>query len=202
MLKEAGQKIREFLLKNKPLNPGRRHDFLISEVIVDLLQKKAQRTKVGLVTLLRLAHNNTSNMNSLGRGYGFEHWISKINPSKAELKEGLAQAAEAMKPIDQEVALLVEQLPKIQLTTDYIRGAHFGDGGFTVSLAWKPNKAGRRRCEPEWSISGENEPYCKAFVNSIGRGNTNKAGNNYYKYRLTGIEACHNILQIFDEAPA
>lgn len=203
VFKETGQKMRQFLLKNKPLHPGRRRDFLISEVIVELLQKKAQSTNVGLVTLLRLAYNNTRNMNSLtlGRLHDIEYWISKMNPSKAELKEGLAQAAEAMKPINQEVALLEEQLPKMELTSDYIRGAHFGDGGFTVSLAWRPNKDNRRRCEPEWTISGENVPYCKAFVNTIGGGNVNSAGKNYHKFRLTGIKACNNILHIFDEAP-
>ena len=48
---------------------------------------------------------------------------------------------------------------------------------------------------------GENVPYCKAFVNSIGEGNINKAGKNYHKFRLAGIKACHNILHIFEEAP-
>lgn len=197
---EIGQKIRQFLLKNKPLHPGRRRSFLISEVIVDLLQQRAQSTKVGLVMLLRLVFNNKEYANSPGRGFPIEHWMSKINPSQAELEEGLAKAAEAMIPIDQEVALLEEQLPGMKLTSDYIRGAHFGDGGFTVSLVCKPNKANRRRCEPEWTISGENVAYCKAFVNTLG-GNINKAGKNYHKFRLTGIKACYNILHIFDEAP-
>ena len=188
------------MLKKKPLHPGRRRDLLISEVIVGLLQRKAQSTKTGLVTLLRLAYNNTRNMNTLGRGHDIDHWISKINPSEAELKEGLVQAAEAMKPINQEVALLEEQLPSMKLTSDYIRGAHFGDGGFTVSLTWKPNKSDRRRCEPEWTISGENVPYCKAFVNTIGAGYVNQAGKNYHKFRLAGIQACNNILNIFDKA--
>lgn len=196
---ETGQKIRQFLLNNKPLHPGRRRDFLISEAIVELLQKKAQSTKVGLVPILRLAYNNTNNMKSLGRVHPIEHWISQINPSKAELQEGLDQAAEAMKPINQEVTSLEEQLPKMELTLDYIRGAHFGDGGLTVSLTWKPNKYDRRRSDPEWTISGENKPYCKAFVNTLG-GNVNKAGKNYHKFRLKGINACNNILHIFDEA--
>lgn len=200
MFKETGQKIRQFLLKNKPLHPGRRRSFLISEVIVDLLQKKAQRTKVGLVTLLQLVFYNKGNKNTLSNEHNIEYWMGKINPSEAELEEGLAQAAEAMKPINQEVALLEGQLPEMKLTSDYIRGAHFGDGGFTVALTWKPNESDRRRCEPQWTISGENVAYCKAFVNTIG-GNINKAGKNFHKFSLTGIMACNNILHIFDEAP-
>jgi hypothetical protein len=88
----------------------------------------------------------------------------------------------------------------MELTLDYIRGAHFGDGGFTVALTWKPNKSDRRRCDPEWTISGENKPYCKAFVNTLG-GNVKKSGKNHHKFCLTGINACNNILHIFDEAP-
>ncbi len=37
---EVGKRIRLFFSKNKPLHPGRRRDYLISEVIIELLNKK------------------------------------------------------------------------------------------------------------------------------------------------------------------
>jgi hypothetical protein len=196
---KVGKRIRLFLSKNKPLHPNRRRDYLIAETINNLLNKKVQRTKAGLVTLICLAYSNTQNMIQVRRKNPIQYWIHQIQPSEAELKAGEAKASEALALINKEVVLLKEQLPHMKLSLDYIRGAHFGDGGLTVALTWKPNKQNRRRCVPEWTISGENFFYCKAFVNTLG-GDINKSSANCYKFRLYGIARCKAILYIFDHA--
>jgi len=203
--KPAGEKVRECLLAKKPLHPGRRRDFLISEVILGLIKQKAHKTNVGLVTIIELAYSKSINIaekkskRENSQRHDKKYWLSLVNPTEEELEVGLANAAGALVSIEKEVALLEKQLPTMKLSLDYIRGAHFGDGGFTVALTWKPNAADRRRAVPEWTISGENKSYCKAFVNSMG-GDINLSGKNCYKFRISGIAACRNILWVFEQA--
>jgi hypothetical protein len=152
---EVGKRIRLFFSNNKPLHPGTRRDYLISEVIIELLNKKAQKTKEGLVTLVILAYSNTRNVNvEVARKKPLQYWIDKIKPSEAELKAGKGKASlVALELINKEVDALEKQLPLMKLSLDYTRGAHFGDGGFTVALTWKPAPGKtspiRRRCEPQ-----------------------------------------------------
>lgn len=154
-------------------------------------------TKKDLVTLIYLAYSNTRNMLNSAKQKPINYWINLIQPSNIQFKVGKYKAEQELIFIEKEIAILEKQLPITKLSLDYIRGAHFGDGGLTVALTFKPNKYNRRRCVPEWTISGANFYYCKAFVNTIG-GGINKSGKNCYKFRLYGITNCNNILYIFN----
>lgn len=199
----VGQKVREFLLKNNPRHPGRLHDFLISEKMIELLDQKAQYTKKGLVTLIILTYNNKRNQNEQEinfRKYPLDFWIKQINATEQEILQGKAEAALILESINKETSQLKQKLPNMKFSLEYTMGAHFGDGGFTVALSWNPSTKGdRRRSVPEWTISGEDNSYCLAFANTFD-GGINKAGPNYYKFYLRGIENCAKILEIFEEA--
>jgi hypothetical protein len=197
-----GKKIRLFLQNNKPLYPGRLHDFLLSEEILALKSKKAQKTKEGLVTLINLAYNNSKNhQKKLSRKKPLQYWIDQINPTQNELIAGQTEANQILMRVKKEVSKLEAILPTKTLSLDYVRGAHYGDGSFAVALTWGKSPGvtpTRLRCEPEWCISGENPFYCEAFVHTFKKGYVNKAGKNYHKFRLSGIAASSNILYVFN----
>nr|YP_009184762.1 putative LAGLIDADG homing endonuclease [Jenufa perforata]ALO62915.1 putative LAGLIDADG homing endonuclease [Jenufa perforata] len=96
----------------------------------------------------------------------------------------------------------MKQLGIIKLSDDYVLGVHYGDGSFYVGLSWKPTeKSHRLRCEPEWSISGDDETYWKAFSNTFD-GRTclvDKKGQR--KFVLVGVKKCICVLDLFDKAP-
>ena len=163
-----------------------------------LTSQKTQKTKKGLVTLIHLAYSNSYNLKKCKRTKDLQYWIDQINPLPGDLAAGQAEASAIVRVVEQQVAALEGALLTKTLSLDYIRGAHYGDGGLTVSLTWKPNKANRLRTEPEWTISGENKSYCAAFVHTFNKGTVNKAGANCHKYKLSGIAACKKTLSIFE----
>jgi hypothetical protein len=204
--KEVGNKVRELLLETPPRHPGRFRDFLLSEQILSLLNQEAQKTKSGLVTLIQLAYNNSVNrvarktLSGIARKHPIQYWFDKIKLTEKEFNEGMDSANLILESVEKKVSVLETELLNTKFSSDYILGAHFGDGGFTVALGWNPtNKAFRLRCIPEWTISGENEAYCQAFVHSLPyKSDVNKAGPNYFKFRVSGIAECRKVLSIFD----
>lgn len=197
---EVGKKVRLFFKNNKPIYPAHLYDYLLSEEVLALKDTNAHLTKQGLVTLVSLAYKNHRNLITCTIKNPIDFWFGHINPSPLELANGLKEADLALERVNKEVSLLKTKLPTMTLTDDYIRGAHVGDGGLTVVLTWKPSptqKTDRLRCEPEWTISGENQAYCEAFVNTLG-GNVNSSGPNCRKFRLTGIEKCKRIFPLFE----
>lgn len=197
----VGQKIRVFLKKNKPRYPGRYFDYLLSEVVLRLIDDKVHLTRQGAVTIIALTMQNYRNKDNNHRKYERDFWFHHIQPSAEEKAKGLEKAEKILHLLhDKHVSKLEKALPTTVFSLDYIRGTHFGDGGLTVALTWKPNKNNRLRSEPEWTISGENKAYCSAFINSFeGKGNVNKAGPGFHKFRLTGIKNSLHVINLFKE---
>jgi len=194
----VGMVVRDFLLRNNPLHPGRSHDFLLSEEIRVLFQQNKQTTREGLVTLITLAYNNkVSEQTPKGsRNIPIENWYRWINATEAEFIKGFANANSILSVVRSQVSALERNLPTMRLSTNYVRGAHFGDGGFTVGLSWDP--VNRRRTEFSWNISDGNKMYCEAFKNTFG-GYVNKTGKNCWSFKLAGTNFVRSVYFIFEE---
>jgi hypothetical protein len=189
----AGQKVRAFLLKNKPLNPGRRRDFLISEEVIKLLKT---RTKMNQVILLRLISNKTVLQYTKNSIAFFDSKVAVLNCTPAELKEGIDTADALLVTIEKEVNQLTTQLPSMKLSEEYTRGAHFGDGSLSVSLTFKDPK--RYRIIPTWSISGADKAYCSAFKNTYG--GSLRSVKNHVIFLVNGIEANRTVISLLERA--
>jgi len=209
---EIGQKVRSLLLKNNPRHPGRYYDFLLSEKILALKNQNIEETKQGLVTLITLAYSNDAslrkkanekknkanneNSDNSKREIPIEVYYKAINPSKIELEEGKKTAEIIVNDLLNQKQQLEEQLPEMEFSIDYVRGVHFGDGGFTIVLS-VPKSYERLRFYPEWNISGENLAYCQAFKNFFKKGKTNKSGN-YERYILSGMKPVESVYYVFE----
>lgn len=110
---------------------------------------------------------------------------------------GLARANAILDVVRTKVSDLEKKLPTIIFSTDYVRGAHFGDGFFTVSLTWHPQY--RRRTEFSWGICGQNKAYCEAFVNTFKAGYVNKTGPHCYSFVLAGTLKCRDVFYLFED---
>lgn len=104
--------------------------------------------------------------------------------------------------IEKNLADYQKTLPTVELTADYVLGSHYGDGSFYVALSWKPTEKGHRlRCEPEWSISGDDAAYCTAFSNTFNGKICPVDRKGQQKFALSGVKKCLSIMPLFDQAP-
>nr|AAL34365.1 putative protein [Chlamydomonas frankii] len=198
-----GQIFRQFLQKNEPKNLYRLRDFYISEEIIPLLSKR-KKSRVELVTLARLVANKSRLIAKPGQSTAtFLQLCLHISATDAEVSQGSQAADEILSKIEAKLQVKQEILAKTKLSNDYVLGAHFGDGSFYVGLSWKPTKlkpVERLRCEPEWSISGDNENYCQAFVRTLG-GSTKSVDNlGQRKFVVSGLTKCLDVLPLFEKA--
>lgn len=137
----------------------------------------------------------------------FKEYIECINtnfPLDAEnstQEEGINEGNRILRDIiEEEVTILSQKLPTMNLSDDYVRGAHFGDGSLSVGLTWGQTKTSDRlRCVPSWVISGANEAYCKAFINKFG-GNLKDKNTNNVAFILEGIANSTKIFYLFENA--
>lgn len=190
----VGERVRDFLLNNKPLNPGRRRDFLISEEVRKLLQQP--RSTLNKIILIRLISNITVKQYNKKNEESFNKSISNLTYTSVELQQGIQNANKILASIEQEVAQLSLSLPAMKLSNEYAHGAHFGDGSLSVSLTFADPK--RYRVGPTWSISGADEAYCKAFVNTFGgRLKTVKKHKVFCSY---GLEASLQAISLLEQA--
>jgi hypothetical protein len=163
----AGQKVRQFLLKNTPKHPDRRRDFLISEQVIPFLNTKL--TTVQQITIAYLISQKSVLQNQGGSEEYFNKCCLHVQATQVEIQQGLVLAKQMMAKIDKELETFHQTLPTMELSDDYVVGVHIGDGSFSVALSWKPTeKTHRLRCEPEWAISGYKKEYCEAFANKYG----------------------------------
>lgn len=197
---EVGQKVRQFLLKNKPKNPYRRRDFYISEQMIALLNQKTQQSTVGQITLARLASSNYYLVSKGDSDASFADVCAHIGATAAEIEQGSEIAEAMLAQIEVKLEAYKQTLPKTKFSNDYVLGAHFGDGSLYVALSWKP-EGGRLRCEPEWAISGDNEAYCQAFANTFNGTTKIVDSKGQCKFVLSGIKKCLSILPFFENAP-
>jgi hypothetical protein len=198
----AGQKVRQFLLKNTPKHPDRRYDFLISEQVIPFLKLQTKMTPVQQITVAYLI-SKKSVLQNKGTSYEyFNKCCLHVLATKAEIQQGILIAKEIMAKIDKEIQLYYETLPTMEMSDDYVIGAHCGDGSFYVALSWKPTeKSHRLRCEPEWAISGYKKPYCQAFANKYGGVTKPVDSEGQIKFVLSGIRKCSTIVPLFENAP-
>jgi len=196
----AGQKVRQFLLKNPPKHPDRRRDFLISERVIPFLNTKL--TTVQMLIIAYLVSQKSVLQNSGESEDYFNKCCSHVHATQVEVQEALLLAKQMMAEINKELETFCQKLPTMELSDDYVRGVHFGDGSFTVALSWKPTeKTHRLRCEPEWGISGFKKVYCEAFANKFG-GITKKVdAKGQIKFTLSGIAKCRSVVKLFENSP-
>lgn len=199
-----GQRFRDFLIKNEPVNPYRLRDFYISEEIIPLLNIQS-KSRVDLLTLARLVASKSRLVTKPVESNDYFLELCKhISATEAEIKQTSQVVDPILERIEAKLQTKQQKLTTSTLSEDYVRGAHFGDGSLYVALTWKPNKANaveRLRCEPEWSISGDNEAYCQAFQRTFG-GLTkpvDKAGQR--KFVLSGVEKCLSVIPLFENSP-
>lgn len=194
--KPVGQRLRALLQRNKPLNPGRRRDYLISEVILNY-QEANSRSKVERVAMFFLAFQITVINLEIMDHTPISVFIDALRPTPSELEQGRALAQQHLDVIDAEVAQLRKDLPTLVLSTDYLAGAHVGDGGLVVALSWRPTKSNRRRTETEWTVSGADYDYCSAFRNTMQAGRMNLTAPNCYSFRIGGLTNCLRVVEMF-----
>lgn len=196
----AGQRFRQFLLENNPKHPDRRRDFLLSEEVIPFLNRKlttAQQVKVAYLVSQKsvLLNQKTS-----------EEYFSKcclhLGATNDEIQEGLVAANQIMEVINKNLEIYNEQLPTMELSADYVYGAHVGDGSFYVALSWKPTeKSHRLRCEPEWAICGYKKAYCEAFAKKYGGVTKKVDARGQIKFVVSGIQKCLAIVDFFENVP-
>lgn len=161
---EVGQRVRQFFLNNNLKHPYRLRDWLISEQVMVLL--KTERNKVSQIAIAYLAKEKSLFVTQGSSDEYFNKCCTHIQATSAEIQQGIKASQKMIAEIEKNLAAYAKKLATIKLSDDYVLGAHYGDGSFYVSLAWKPARKGHRlRCEPEWAISGDDETDCKAFVN-------------------------------------
>lgn len=203
-----GKKVREFLLNNKPKHPYRLRDYYLSEKIIELLNTKNHHyNKVGKITLIRLisyksvlnrpSKSNKAPLSAEASQHFREHCLY-IKATADEIKQGQQEADVMFEEIEKKLKAYKQVLSTAKFSNDYAMGVHLGDGCFFVGLTWKPPSRGnqRLRCEPEWNISGDDESYCQAFVNTFGGLTVPVDSNGQRKYALRGIQKCSHILAL------
>lgn len=202
---KVGKMFRQFLTKNLPKHPYRRRDWLISEEVIPLLMKTS--SKIVQLTIACLIKEKSYFLTQGGGEQFFTKCCEHLLATSKDIAEAKATAKPLIDKINRTMDAFYQTLPTLPLTDDYVLGVHFGDGSFYVALSWKPitskdgTKKPRLRCEPEWSISGDDEVYAQAFVNRFnGRiVNVDQAGQK--KFALTGQKKCVTILPLFESAP-
>lgn len=196
----AGQKFRQFLLKNKPKHPDRRRDFLISEQVIPFLNTKL--TTIQQLSVAYLISNKSVLQNQNSSKEYFNRCCLHIQATDIEIQEALVLGKQMMAKIDKELESFYQELSKMEMSDDYVFGVHCGDGSFYVALSWKPTeKTQRLRCEPEWAISGDNKAYCQAFANKYGGVIKKVDVRGQIKFVVSGIEKCLSIVELFEKAP-
>lgn len=168
-----------------------------------MLNQTTPRSQVNTVTLARLVANK-SRLVGKENTY-FSDLYTYIAATATEINQGSEIADKMLSQIDNTLEAKKQALLSTKLSNDYVLGAHFGDGSLYVSLTWKPSdesdEVNRLRCEPEWAISGDNEVYCQAFVNTFNGVTRSVDGKDHRKFVLSGLEKCLNILSLFENAP-
>jgi hypothetical protein len=200
----AGQRFRQLLLNNKPKHPDRRRDFLISEQIFQFLcpQSGKKLTTIQSLVVAFLVSQKSVLLNQGGSQEYFDRCCLHLQATEVKIQEALVLAREMSAKINGEIETFQQELPTMELSDDYVRGVHFGDGSFYVALSWKPTeKAHRLRCEPEWAMSGYKKAYCEAFANKYG-GITKKVdAAGQIKFVLSGIKKCSSVVTLFENSP-
>lgn len=198
----AGQKVRDFLLKNTPKHPDRRSDFLISELVIPFLNLPTRLTSVQQITLAYLFSHKSVLQNQGTSSEYFNKCCLHILATEAEIQQGILIGKGMMAKIEKEMELYYKTLPTMEMSDDYVIGCHCGDGSFYVALSWKPtDKNHRLRCEPEWTISGYKKAYCEAFANKYNGRTTPVDAEGQRKFTLSGIRKCSTIVPLFENAP-
>ena len=198
----AGKKVRQFLSENIPKHPDRRNDSLISEQVIPFLQLQTKMTPVQHVTVASLISQKSVLKNKGTSHEYFNKCCLHVKATKDEIQRGTLIAQGIMAQIDKEMEIYYETLSTMEMSDDYVIGAHCGDGSFYVALSWKPTeKSHRLRCEPEWAISGYKKAYCQAFANKFGGVTKPVDSEGQIKFALTGIKKCSTIVPLFEKAP-
>lgn len=198
---EVGKRVRNFLTQNKPKNPYRLRDFYISEQVIALLNKN-NKSSIDQVTLANLVANKSRLKEQGGSAKTFADSCKYIGATAADIQQGSKIAESMLLGIQAKLEAHNESLATTKLSDDYALGAHFGDGSFYVGLSWKPSdtEESRLRCEPEWAISGDNEPYCQAFRYTFNGTTKSVDEKGQRKFVLSGVRKCASILPLFERA--
>lgn len=161
----------------------------------------AEPNKVRQIVIAYLVKNKAFFVTQGGGDAYFSKCCAHIQVTDAEIAEGKGVADPILAEIEAALAAHVQTLPTKKLTNEYILGSHYGDGSFYFALSWKPTPKGHRlRCEPEWSISGENKAYCQAFENTFNGKTCPVDKKGQQKFVLSGVKKCLSIIPLFDEA--
>lgn len=187
---ELGRRFRLFLQKNQPKAPGRYRDFLLSELILNKVAQGFGRTNTELIALAYVSSKFTVKA-SKGDESLFEENLKHLKASSTEKRNGIEIGRKLVETVESQVNKFIKSLPTTVFSDDYVRGSHYGDGSFTVTLPWlskgnlyipdrskppanwydskklKPWDERRLRCEPNWSISAADPDYCAAFNNTF-----------------------------------
>jgi hypothetical protein len=195
----VGLKVRQFLLKNKPKHPYRLRDFLLSEKVITLLNTESNNVRQ--IAIAYLASRKSVFITQGGVQEFFTKCCLHIQATQDEIQQGVSIGEPMVAEIEKNHETCFQILSAIELSDDYVLGTHYGDGSFYIALSWKPTgKAHRLRCEPEWSVSGDNENYCKAFANAFNGKTVRVDAKGQIKFVLSGVEKCLSILPLFDRA--
>lgn len=196
----AGQRFRQFLLKNNPKHPDRRRDFLISEQVIPFLNRKLTTIQQLSVAYL-ISHKSVLQNQNSSKEY-LSRCCLHVQATDVEIQQGLVLGKQMMAKIDKEFERFHQKLPTMEMSDDYVFGVHCGDGSFYVALSWKPTeKTQRLRCEPEWAISGHKKTYCEAFANKYGGVTKKVDAQGQIKFVVSGIGKCLSIVELFENAP-
>ena len=88
------------------------------------------------------------------------------------------------------------------MSDDMALGLFDTDGSFYIGLAWQPTTKSRRlRCDPEWTISGDNEDFCQVFARIFDGTIKPVDDKGQLKFVLGGIGKCLKIIPFFENAP-
>jgi len=174
-INDAGPKLKQMYLENKPVNPGTLKDLLIALVILDyemqkvmplstksaeILRKKPEkeRKRIELLSLLWLRFQRSATRN-IRTAHSIEYYQNHLRATPSEINEADRFGNELLKPITKEVDQLVSDLnnDKIQIDDGFLAYYHVADGSLSFDFEKRKLAGGKVKIkiEPRWTITDD-----------------------------------------------
>lgn len=217
---KSGQKLIEIFRKNKPLNPGNLKDYLIfliisahqntetlplSGVLLQNFNAKSalEKSRSVMLTLLWLRFQRAGQTTQRRTLKNLNDYFLDCRATSQEIHEAKLYGEQVLKPVDDEVHQLVQNLEtdQINIEKDYLAFYHVADGCLKVEVK-RENRNGKPCIQivPCWQLSDDrlSEPLLKRIQKQYNMSYISQSKTeNGLHLRANGWEKCKTVVLPF-----